>query len=221
MSPICMQGPRRPRLPSSSGGVARLLAVTCSPTSTFTGRARSYLWRVANDLWSSSTASLRRLWSRAVTRCVCVCVCVCACVYQYIYIYICVCVHTHTHPHTHTHTHQVRLSHGGAMCKQILIRSSPRTIVHAVDEQASTELVATESPASGFIFAPAGKVKQPATPEAILACVEGSQVVLSLPRSLLSRALSLSLALARARALSLCLSLSHKHTHTQRVCDVM
>jgi len=73
---------------------------------------------------------------------------------------------------------QVRLSHGGVMCKQILIRSSPRTIVHAVDEQASTELVATESPASGFILAPARMVKQPATPQAILACVEGEQVVL-------------------------------------------
>ena len=104
MSPICMQGPRRPGLPSSSGGVARLLAATCSPTSTFTGRARSYLWRVANDLWSSSTASLRRLWSRAVTRCVCVCVCLCVCVPIYIYIYLCVCAYTHTPTHTHTHT---------------------------------------------------------------------------------------------------------------------
>ena len=60
---------------------------------------------------------------------------------------------------------QVRIAHAGTVCKEMLLRSSPRTIIHAVDEHANTDIETIASAGSGFIIAPADMVKPPAAPE--------------------------------------------------------
>jgi len=54
----------------------------------------------------------------------------------------------------------VRVAHAGAVCKELLVRSSPRTIIHALDALASSKVESVASPGSGFILAPAQVLRQ-------------------------------------------------------------
>ena len=78
---------------------------------------------------------------------------------------------------------QVRVSCAGNVCKNVLLRSSPRTIFHSVDEDTSLCVESRSSPGSGFIVAPAAVLKEhgsAAEPSAraILECPQGSQIIL-------------------------------------------
>jgi hypothetical protein len=73
---------------------------------------------------------------------------------------------------------QVRVALAGDVCKEILVRSSPRSIMHSIEQRTSTSVESVASPGSGFILAPGASVQAPATPENILACPQGSQVIL-------------------------------------------
>jgi hypothetical protein len=77
---------------------------------------------------------------------------------------------------------QVRVSCAGNVCKNVLLRSSPRTIFHSVDEDTSLCVESRSSPGSGFIVAPAAVLKVHGLAEpsarAILECPQGSQIIL-------------------------------------------
>ena len=74
---------------------------------------------------------------------------------------------------------QVRLALAGPVCQEMLLRRSPRTIIHAIDNLTTTTIEATESAYSGFILAAAAAVARPQTPKEIITCAQGYQIILS------------------------------------------